>query len=65
MDGERFHQHHPNEKKLNKKRTAAYAEHQCTGLASAQKVAGYLMKSATTKSNFTSIDCLSVFGLMG
>jgi hypothetical protein len=50
MDGERLYQHHPNgkliitSKQLNTKRTAAYVEHQCTCLAPAQKVAGYLMK---------------------
>lgn len=71
MDGERLYQHHPNEKliitskQLNTNSAKAYAEHQCTTLALAQKVAGYLMKCATTKHNFTSIDCLSVFGLMG
>jgi hypothetical protein len=71
MDGERLYQHHPNgkliitSKQLNTRRTAAYVEHQCTGLAPAQKVAGYLMKCDTTKPNFTSIDCLSVFGLLG
>ena len=43
MDGERLYQHHPNgkliitSKQLNTKRTAAYVEHQCTGLAPAQK----------------------------